>query len=85
MAAPADRQGRVLYSVVANGKVSELLIEWHYYLVADSDGRQVAFAFTLEEGLVERFADTDRVLVGGVTLFNPEVETARPASSNMRR
>lgn len=80
----ADDQGRTFYSVVANGKVSELPIEWHYYLVADAEGRQVAFAFTLEEGLVERFADTDRLLVGNVELFEPPVETARPTPANRR-
>jgi hypothetical protein len=81
----SDAHGRVIYSVVANGKVSELPIEWHYYLVADSQGRQIAFAFTLEEGLVERFGDTDRLLVGNVELFEPVAETARPAPSAIRR
>jgi hypothetical protein len=80
-----DAHGRVRYTVIANGKVSELPIEWHYYLVADSQGRQVAFAFTLEEGLVERFADADRLLVGTVELFDAPVETARPAASTRRR
>jgi hypothetical protein len=81
-----DSQGRTIYSVVANGKVSELPIEWHYYLIADSQGRQVAFAFTLEEGLLERFADTDRLLVGTVELFDPTVETtARPTPVTRRR
>src|SRR5690606_6680654 len=50
-----DDQGRTLYRVIATGKVSELLIEWRYYLVADDQGRQVAMAFTLEQDLVERF------------------------------
>jgi hypothetical protein len=73
-----DRHGRTFYSVIANGKVSELAIEWRYFLVADREGRQVALAFTLEEDLVERFADTDRQLVGSLEFFDPPVATASP-------
>lgn len=80
-----DSDGRTIHKVIANGKVSELLIEWHYYLIADSEGRQVAFAFTLEEGLVERFGDTDRLLVGMVELFAPQVETAQPTPADKRK
>ncbi len=81
-----DTQGRVLYSVVAHGSVSDLPIEWHYYLVADSEGRQVAFAFTVEEGLIERLGDADRVLVGSVELFEPApVNTAAPKPATQRR
>lgn len=80
-----DDLGRVIYRVVANGKVSDLAIEWHYYLVAERNGQQVAFAFTLEEGLVERFGDNDRLLVGGVEFFQAAAETAQPSKPNLRR
>lgn len=58
-----DDRGRVRYRVIVSGKVADLPIQWNYHLIADDQGRQVAFAFTLEEGLVERFADTDKSLV----------------------
>jgi hypothetical protein len=73
-----DSRGRTIYSVIANGRVSDLPIQWNYYLVADREGHQVAFAFTLEEGLVERFGDTDRKLVGSLEFFDPPVATAEP-------
>jgi hypothetical protein len=80
-----DEQGRTIYRVVANGKVSDLPIEWHYYLVADQEGNQLAFAFTLEEGLVERFGDTDQLLVRGMEFIQPATEIAHPGKPNLRR
>ena len=41
--------GNKIYRVVAEGSVSDLPIQWNYYLVSNPDGRQVVFAFTLEE------------------------------------
>ena len=38
-------------------------MRWIYYLVADPQGRQVAFTFTVEQRLVERFADADKPMV----------------------
>lgn len=66
-----DERGYVRYSVQAVGTVAELPIQWNYYLVSDDQGRQVVFAFTLEEALVERFADADAVLVGMLDFLEP--------------
>ena len=52
-----------VYRVVVRGKVSELPIQWNYYLVADEHGYQVAFAFTVEHKLVERFDKADDELI----------------------
>ncbi|MBN2024204.1 MAG: hypothetical protein JW809_15585 [Pirellulales bacterium] len=57
-----EKDYRVL-RVVARGEVSEVPVQWHYYLVADQHGRQVAFTFTVEGRLVERLGNADGDLV----------------------
>ncbi len=51
--------GLRLLRVVAEGTASDLPIQWRYYLAIDSEGRRVAMTFTLEQNLLERFADAD--------------------------
>jgi hypothetical protein len=62
-----DSEHRIL-RVVVNGKVrgksADLPICWVYYHVADRQGRQVALTFTVEQDLLERFAEADRAIVG---------------------
>jgi hypothetical protein len=67
--------GLRLLKVFVSGTVSELPIEWRYYLVLDEHGRRVALAFTLEGKLVERFADAEASLVDSLT-FTPVIEDA---------
>jgi hypothetical protein len=52
--------------VVAHGTSSDIPMRWIYYLVTDSQGRQVAFTFAIEQELIERFADADKPLVGSL-------------------
>jgi hypothetical protein len=52
-----------IYRVVAEGSASEIPMRWLYYLVADPQGRQAAFTFTVEQKGIERFADADKILV----------------------
>jgi len=68
--------GYVVHRVTATGTVKELAIEWRYYLLADAEGHQAMFAFTLEQDLAERFGDADEQLVGSLTLTQPPTETA---------
>ena len=56
--------GYTIYRVAAEGAVDELPIQWNYYLVADRQGRQTVFAFTLESDLVERLGAADAAVVG---------------------
>lgn len=44
-------------------KASELPIQWHYFRVADDQGRQVVFAFTVEEPMVKQLGETDKEMV----------------------
>ena len=61
-----NAQGQHVLRVIATGMVAELPIQWNYYLVTSPDGHRVAFAFTLEQNLVERFAEADQSLVDSV-------------------
>jgi hypothetical protein len=52
-----------LYRVAIDGQSASIPMRWVYYLVADSDGRQAALTFTVEQKNLERFAEADRTLV----------------------
>jgi hypothetical protein len=72
-----NEAGYTVYRVVAVGKVSELPIQWIYYLLASPDGKRVSLAFTMESDLTERFAATDRELVGSLRFTKPQVTAAK--------
>jgi hypothetical protein len=72
--------GYTVLRVVARGAVSQLPIEWVYYLIADGKGHKVSLAFTLEESLQDRFAQSDRALANAVRLAEPKAETAAKPS-----
>jgi hypothetical protein len=75
--------GYAVFRVVVQGTVSQLPIEWIYYLVQDRQGRRVSLAFTLEQSLRERFADADRRVVEAIQLTDPPAPTAaRPVQTN---
>ena len=75
--------GYAVFRVVVHGTVSQLPIEWIYYLVQDRQGRRVSLAFTLEQSLRERFADADRRVVDALQLTDPPAPTAaRPVKTN---
>jgi hypothetical protein len=52
-----------VYRVVVHGTSADIAMRWIYYLVADPQGRQVAFTFTVEQKFVDRFAEADKSLV----------------------
>ena len=62
---------RVVVNGVVRGKSADLPICWVYYHVADEEGRQVALTFTIEQELLERFAEADRAIVGSLQLVKP--------------
>ncbi len=62
-----------VYRVAAEGEVEGLPIEWIYHLVADRHGHQVSFAFTVEKGLSEQFAQADEPLVQALRFVEPSV------------
>jgi hypothetical protein len=75
---PGDANVRVL-RVAASGEVSQLPIQWIYYLVANERGQQTSLVFTLESSLAERFADADRKLVSGLRFTAAPQDTAAKA------
>ena len=71
----SDADYRV-YRVVVQGEVSQLPIRWNYYLVADAHGHQVAFAFTVEQKLLERFGKADEELIRSFRFADPKLTSA---------
>lgn len=70
--------GHVIYRVVAEGKVSDLPIQWRYYLVADDQGRQAVFAFTLESELAAQLGDADQELIASLEFADRPGGSGRP-------
>jgi hypothetical protein len=68
--------GDTVLRVVARGTVSELPIEWIYYLIQQPGGKRVTLAFTYEQDLGERFAQADRQLVRQLRFTDPPAPTA---------
>ncbi|MCY2963003.1 MAG: hypothetical protein NT069_05000 [Planctomycetota bacterium] len=69
------REGLYVYRVVAVGTVpiknekdEEVLnpMQWNYYLVANTDGRQLALVFSVAPELAAKFKDRDLAIVGGL-------------------
>lgn len=69
---------RVISAGEANQKTSmgvrKVPVNWIYYLIANSDGRQIVLVFTIEQALRERFDDRDINLAIGVD-FIPKSPT----------
>jgi len=70
--------GHVIYRVVAEGKVSDLPIQWRYYLVTDDQGRQAVFAFTLESELAAQLGDADQELIASLEFADRPGGSGRP-------
>ena len=80
------KNGLKVLRAVVSGTVSELPIQWTYYHISSSSGRQVALVFTLESKLVERFAEADQVLVSSFEfLDSPAPTVARTAGPHSAR
>ena len=62
-----------VYRVVVRGEVSEVPIQWYYYLITDRHGRQAAPAFSVGADLVERFDEADRELVRSLRFLDPQL------------
>lgn len=57
-----EKNCRVL-RVVVRGTASDMPFVWNYYHIADQQGRQMSFAFIIEEKYLERFGKADRELI----------------------
>ena len=81
----ADKNNYRVLRVVVRGLVSELPIHWHYYLVADEHGHQVALAFTVEGKLVERLGEADKELVSTLRFVDPEVTLSKRGAESTEK
>lgn len=61
--------------IVAQGKVSNVPVQWIYCHVTDQTGRRLAYVFTLDAKKVESFGQSDRALTANVR-FTPATESA---------
>ena len=75
-----NEAGCTVLRVVARGTVSQLPIQWIYYLIADPKNQRVSLAFTLEQSLEDRFEHADRELVTALRLSEPPAPTAARAT-----
>jgi hypothetical protein len=76
--------GQTIFRAEAAGAVEEITIHWIYYLVLDPSGRQVVFAFTVEQPLLERLGEADQELIGTVRFTEPNA-TAQGSNEATRR
>ena len=80
--------GYTVLRLVVHGSVSQLPIEWIYYLIHDDNGQGVSLAFTFEQDLAPRFGDADRALVSGLRMAEAASSTASrptPAKSTQAK
>ena len=63
--------GHFCFEVVVRGKVEELPVEWHYFLVSRQSGHRISVAVTIQGSMVDRVQGADRSLVEGLELFVP--------------
>ena len=75
-----------VYRVIAVGTVDrrnekgEAVVapmQWIYYLVANADGRQLAFVFTVDPTLAEDLKNRDLSIVGGLEFLKPKATPIR--------
>ena len=69
--------GSRLMRVFVSGTVSEMPIAWRYYLLLDAEGRRVAFSFTMESSLADRFAEADATISQSLDFNLVLAKTAR--------
>ncbi len=78
--------GHMTCRVIAAGAVEGLPIQWNYFLVADNEGHQAVFAFTVETELVERFATADKSILATLRFLPSAADTAaQPAKAPQRK
>ncbi|MGH7140596.1 MAG: hypothetical protein ACREHD_33100 [Pirellulales bacterium] len=76
--------GHHIYRVIAEGRVSDLPIQWHYFLIADRAGHVAVFAFTVESELADRLGDADELLAATIE-FAPSRSARRPTTAGKPR
>lgn len=63
--------------VLAGGAVEDVPVQWRYYHLSDAAGRQATIAVTVEQSLLERFADGDRPIIDSMELTDLPASAAK--------
>ena len=77
--------GLRILRIVVSGVAAEIPIQWVYYHVSNDRGYRASLVFTMEEKLVERFAQIDRELVENLHLTKSlldETKVPTPAAGS---
>jgi hypothetical protein len=77
--------GHHCLDMVVRGKVDEVPVEWHYYLVAPESGARVSAAFTIDGQMVDRLGNADRVLVNAIELVPVANKVANTPATTPQR
>jgi hypothetical protein len=78
----SDDPSRLVYRVVATGKVEELPMQWIYYLMTTPAGQQSLLIFAVETPMLEAFGNADEAIVAQLK-FNPIAQqTAQGGTSS---
>jgi hypothetical protein len=76
--------GRQCLGVFVDGAVDEAPVQWRYYYLSGEGLPQATTSVTVEQGLLERFADADRPLVDSLELIALPTKTVRHPSDAAR-
>jgi hypothetical protein len=66
--------GNRCLGVFVNGIIEEAPIQWRYYHVSNDGGAQATVSVTVEQSLLEQFADADRALIDSIELVDAPLE-----------
>ncbi|MBN1851567.1 MAG: hypothetical protein JW829_02550 [Pirellulales bacterium] len=79
--------GMLCLCIVAEGKVDEVPILWRCYMVSSNDGQRLAVTCTVEQSLLERLDNADRVLIESLVLVPSDIppDTSAAASEPVSR
>jgi hypothetical protein len=65
--------GLRVFHVVVQGEDQQIRIRWMYHRLADRSGRQIIFAFTVQQEFLERFGQADQELVAAARFLDAKL------------
>ena len=68
--------GHRCLGVFVDGVVNDVDVQWRYYRIAADGMPQTTISVTVEQSVLDRFADADRPLVDSLELLVPPAKTA---------
>jgi hypothetical protein len=76
--------GHKCLGVLVDGTVNEVEMQWRYYNISAPSFPQATVSVTVEQAVLERFADADRPLVDSLELLAPPAKTAAAVSATTK-